>query len=121
MMLLGLHLVSPVKFQRAACIACMPFVFAFIAFNLLDLDGSNLLALTRSARWSIVDADIGISPRIDPLPEQVQRFDNEQTLPPNHLPDQARWKIAELRALSRLEKARTHLYHVSLPRDSVPG
>jgi hypothetical protein len=26
-----------------------------------------------------------------------------------------------LRALSRLEKARTHLYHVSLPRDSVPG
>ncbi len=121
MMLLGLHLVSPVKFRRAACIASMPFVFAFIAFNILDLDGSNLLALTRCARWSIVDADIGTSPRIDPLPERVQRFDNEQTLAPNHLPDQARWKIAALRALSRLEKARTHLYHVSLPRDSVPG
>jgi hypothetical protein len=32
-----------------------------------------------------------------------------------------RYETIELRALSRLEKAKTHLYHVSLPRDSVPG
>src|SRR5262245_16057373 len=28
--------------RRLASIASMPFVFAFIAFNILDLDGSNL-------------------------------------------------------------------------------
>jgi hypothetical protein len=32
-----------------------------------------------------------------------------------------RCQTIELRALSRLEKARTHLYQVSLPRASVPG
>src|SRR5437899_11832729 len=83
-MLLGLHLVSPVKFRRAACIASMPFVFAFIAFNILDLDGSSLLALTRCARWSIVDAYIGTSPRIDPLAERDHHFVNEQTLRHTH-------------------------------------
>jgi len=76
-MVLGLHLVSPVKFRRVGGIASIPFVFAFIAFNILDLDGSNLLALTRSVRWSIVDADIGTSPPIDPLPERVQRGTTE--------------------------------------------
>ena len=98
----------------------MPFVFAFIAFNLLDLDGSNLLALNRVPRWSIIDASIGTSPRIDPLPERVQHS-NEPILIPDHLPDQARWKIVVLRALSRIEKTPALLYRVSLPRDSVPG
>lgn len=120
-MQLGLHLGSPVEFRRAACIASMPFVFAFIAFNLLDLDGSNLLALNRIPRWTIVDADLATSPSIKPLPEQFERHDAERLLTPNHLPDQWHWKIVALHALSRIEKTRTLLYHVSLPRDSVPG
>ena len=96
-------------------------MLAFIAFNLLDLDGSNLLALTRSTQWAIVDAALATSPSIDPLPERFARRDVEQLLTPNHLPDQWHWKIVALHALSRIEKTRTLLYHVSLPRDSVPG
>ncbi len=120
-MLLGLHLGSPIKFRRAACIASMPFVLAFIAFNLLDLDCSNLLALTKSSQWSIVDADVATPPSIDPLPERFKRHDSEHLLTPNHLPDQSRWEIVALHALSRIEKTRTLLDHVNLPRDSVPG
>src|SRR5258705_10282235 len=109
------------KLRRAACIACMPFVFAFIAFNILDLDGSNLISFTRCFERSMIDADIAAAPRIDPLPERFEYFENKHVLIANDSPDQARWHTSELRALSRLEKARAHLYHVSLPRDSVPG
>ena len=119
MKLLGLGFTSQV--QRAACLACTPFVFAFIAFNLLDLDGSNLLSLTRCFGHFVVDADVAASPRMDPLPERFEYFDEKQILTADDSPDRARCLTAQLRSLSRLENARIHLYHVSLPRDSVPG
>ena len=99
----------------------MPFVFAFIAFNILDLDGSNLISFTRCFERSMIDADIAAAPRIEPLPERFEYFENKRILTATDSSDRARWHTSELRALSRLEKARTHLYHVSLPRDSVPG
>lgn len=99
----------------------MPFMLAFIALNILDLDNSNLGSLTRFFdRW-VIDADVGASPRVDPLPERVEYLENDHLLTPNDSPDQARWQIAELRALPRLAIARIHLYHVRLPRDAVPG
>ena len=99
----------------------MPFVLTFIAFNLLDLDGSNLASLTRCFDHFIVDAEVAASPRMDPLPERFEYLDQEQILTADDSPDRARCLTAQLRSLSRLEKARSHLYHVSLPRDSVPG
>jgi len=118
--LLGLGFTSRVR--RMACIACTPFVFTFIAFNILDLDGSNLAALTRSFDRFVIDAELGAATRIDPLPERFEYFDNDHRLLTLDDPsDRARYHTNELRALSRLEKARSHLYHVSLPRDSVPG
>ncbi len=119
MKLLGLEFTSQV--QRAACIACMPFVIAFIAFNLLDLDGSNLASLTRCFDHLIVDADLAGSPRIDPLPKRFAYLETERILVTPNSPDPVRCHMSELRSPSRLEKARSHLYHVSLPRDSVPG
>jgi hypothetical protein len=98
----------------------MPFVFAFIAFNILDLDGSNLGSLTRCFERSIVDLDVAASLRVEPSPERFEYYDDAQILT-NDSPGRARWKTVELRALSRLETASSHLYHVSLPRDSVPG
>lgn len=120
MKLLGLGFTSRVR--RIACIACTPFVIAFIAFNILDLDGSNLASLTRSFDRFVVDADIGAATRVDPFPQRFENFDNDHRL--LTLADSShrvRYETIELRALSRLEKAKTHLYHVSLPRDSVPG
>jgi hypothetical protein len=107
--------------RRAACIASMPFVFAFIAFNLLDLDGSNLASFSRCVdRW-VIYAELSASLRVDPLPQRLDSFEGHSERIQKDASDQARWRIADLRTPSRLEKARTHLYHVSLPRDSVPG
>jgi hypothetical protein len=118
---LSLQLWSPTKLRRATCIACSPFIFAFIAFNILDLDGSNLLSLTKCSTRLVIDADVGALTRVEPFPPRLEFFDNNHRPTPNDCSDEARWKIADLRALSRLEKARSHLYHVSLPRDAVPG
>ena len=120
MKLLGLGFTSRVR--RIACIACTPFVFAFIAFNILDLDGSNLTSLTKCFDRFVVDAEIGAATRVDPLPERFEPFENDhRLLTLDDSSDRVRYYTNELRALSRLEKARSHLYHVSLPRDSVPG
>src|SRR2546425_8293457 len=116
-----LRLRSTWKLRQAARIACMPFVFAFIAFNILDLDGSNSISFTKCFERSIIDGDIGAAPRVDPLPERTEYLESAHRLTPNNSPDQVSCKTTELRTLTRLEKARTHGYHVSLPRDSVPG
>lgn len=106
--------------HQAVCIVCMPFVLAFIAFNILDLDGSNLISLSRSFRPSIIDADLAEGPRTEPLLERVEFLDDRR-LPLNASPFSLHSKLVAPRALTRLEKARTHLYHISLPRDAVPG
>ena len=92
-------------------------MLAFIAFNILDLDGSNLESLTKCFDRLAIEGPIGV----DPLPKCVEYLKNDRVLTPNDSPDQPRWQITERRAPSRLEKARTHRYHVSLPRDAVPG
>jgi hypothetical protein len=121
MMLLGLRLGSSRKVRRAACIAAMPFVFAFISFNLLDLDGSNLASFTRCFERAIIDGDVGTDARIDPHPERVECLGREGLSIPKDSRDFARFLDAALRVIARLEKARTHRYLVSLPRSSVPG
>ena len=96
-------------------------MLAFIAFNVLDLDGSNLESLTKCFDRLAIEGVIGASPWVDPPPKRVEYLKNDRVLTPNDSPDQTRWQITERRAPSRLEKARTHRYHVSLPRDAVPG
>ena len=96
-------------------------MLAFIAFNILDLDSSNLEPLTKCFDRLAIEGPIGESPRVDPLPKRVEYLKNERVLTPIDSPDRACWQITERRAPSRLEIARTHRYHVSLPRDAVPG
>jgi len=92
-------------------------MIAFIAFNILDLDGSNLEPLTQCFDRLAIEGPLGV----DPLPKCVEYLKSERVLTPIDSPDRACWQITERRAPSRLEIARTHRYHVSLPRDAVPG
>jgi len=96
----------------------MPFVFSFIAFNLLDLDGSNL---TKCFDRLIIDGDINAVPRFDPIPDRNECFKDARLLTSNVTLEDGQFRVVAARGPSRLEKARNHLYHVSLPRDAVPG
>src|SRR5262250_4009377 len=66
--------------RQAACIASMPVVLAFIAFNILDLDGSNLASLTKSSDRFVIDAEFGAATRTDPFPERFEYFENNHSL-----------------------------------------
>src|SRR5437773_11833512 len=102
-MSLSLQLWSPSKLRRATCLACSPFIFAFIAFNILDLDGSNLASLTKCSNRLVFDADVGPSARVEPLPQRLEYFDNHRTLTPSAASAQARWEMAAPRAPPPLE------------------
>jgi hypothetical protein len=99
----------------------MPFVFAFIFFNLLDLDGSNLEAFTRCFDRSITDGDVDTATRVEPRPEREEFLWREWIATAKDSTEFSGLQGTDLRIIAPLEKARIHLYHVSLPRDSVPG
>ena len=80
----------------------MPFVFSFIAFNLLDLDGSNL---TKCFDRTIIDGDIGAVPQFDPIRDRNECFKNARLLTPNVTLNDELFHAVEAHALSRIEKA----------------
>ena len=61
---------------------CTPFIFSFVAFNLLDLHGSNLTSLNRYAEPYILFGEQESEFRIKPLTERVQYLDNSFNLMP---------------------------------------
>jgi hypothetical protein len=77
--------------------------------------------LTRSFAHSIVDADLEACSRLESSRERVEICDNQRIMTPDDLPGQQVCRESQFGSLSRLEKARGHLYYVSLPRESVPG
>src|SRR5438132_1210660 len=92
---------STPRLRRAVCIAGMRFMFAFIAFNILDLDGSNPELLTKCFdRLAIIEGAIGASPRLDPLPKR-EHLKNARVLTPTDPPDQAPNYLLTTRIVNR--------------------
>ena len=119
MMLTGVHSEKTAKLRRIAYLACMPFFFAYIFFDVLDLDGSNLPSLTSRMERSAIVAELGTDENVESLPERVQPA-TSGAVRSGRWHDDARFRFIKLLTLSPLEKARTHRYRVSLPRDAVP-
>ena len=119
-MLTAVHSEKTAKLWRIAYLACMPFVFAYIFFDVLDLDGSNLPSLTSRMERSAIVAELGTDENVESLPERVQPATSGDVPATERWHDDARFRFIKLLTLSPLEKARTHRYRVSLPRDAVP-
>ena len=109
------------RYRRIVFLLCTPFILAFVTSNLLDLDGFNLASLNRYAEPYILFGEPETEFRIKPLTERLQYLGNSFNL----MGQRSRGLISSQnhapQAPSLLEKARSHLYHVSLPRDSGPG
>ncbi len=106
---------APVR--RAVYIVCLFFVFSYIAFDLLDVDGSKLYSVSPPQRYSIlalVSSDVEIPYRFAdsggraPGGENIRLTDDESSRPPAHFT-----------ALSLFSLARTHGYKVTLARNSL--
>ena len=119
MKLLGLGFTSQVR--RAACLAYMPFILAFIAFNILDLDGSDLISLSKNFEISIFVADVDATSRIDAFPEPLELPNSAQILAPGLSRNDALPHCAEISKFSLIGTARDHGYRVGLARHSLPN
>lgn len=102
-------------------IVCLCFVFSYIAFNVLDLDGSNLSAFVKpTERSSIVAvipsaAEIPYSP-----PDRVEHVRTVAALVADVFTEYARFQTTRIAKSSLLANARAHGYRIGLARDDLP-
>ena len=106
--------------RRAMYIVCMCFVFSYIAFNVLDLDGSNLSSLVstleRPAFVAVIPSEIEIAYSSD----RVEHARTIAALVADTFTEYARFQIATMPESSTLASARAHGYRIGLARDSLP-
>ncbi len=116
-MFLHLPHIHSASLRRTVYIVCLCFVFSYIAFDVLDLDGSNLYSLNPPQRFSIVavitcDAEIPycFSDSVGgPPPGKNLLPTGDQSARP-----QAHWSLLTVFSL-----ARAHGYRVTLARNSL--
>ena len=103
--------------HRAMYIVCMCFVFSYIAFNVLDLDESNLRSFVRPLERSSV---VAVIPSEVEIPHSSDRSEhaprNNNLLSTN---DESSPRQAHLSVLTPFSLARAHGYKVSLARNSL--
>jgi len=99
----------------------MPFILAFIAFNILDLDGSNLISLSKNFELSIFAGDVDVTFRIDPFPTTPELLNTARILVPSLSRNDALGRWAEISQSTLICTARDHGYRVGLARHSLPN
>jgi hypothetical protein len=108
------------KRQRVMYLACVCFVFSYIAFDVLDLDGSNFPTLVgvieRSAIVAVLPSEVEISSSHDP----IEHSQTVKILFADRLREYVRFQMT--RVLESLPRAlaRAHGYRIGLARDSLP-
>ncbi len=101
-------------------VVCLLFVFSYILFDVLDLDGSNLSAVATPAERAVIAAE---TPADIESPHRLAPADSWET--DTVAPDQtARWaqpRRSDDLFFTPLLSARAHGYRVGLPRDAIPA
>ena len=101
------------NWQRLMYVFCLCFVFSYIAFEVLDLDGSNLAALERSPMVAVVVSNVEIPYCPDGV-EPALRSNNLLSTNDESSPCRAHVPLLTLAVV-----ARAHGYKVSLARNSL--
>ncbi len=106
--------------QRAMYIVCICFVFSYIAFDVLDLDGSELPTLiTALERPSIV----AVIPSEVEIPYSSDRVEHARTIAAvvaDAFREYVRSQMTTVPQSSLLSSARAHGYRTGLARDDLP-
>jgi hypothetical protein len=105
--------------HRAMYIVCMCFVFSYIAFDVLDLDGSNLSRIKTPAERGVIAAEVTPSVDLRYSPEPTVPLGDSHLLFPALTGKKNRQRETRASGFSLFISARSHGYHVGLPRDSV--
>ncbi len=106
--------------QRAIYIVCLFFVFSYIAFDVLDLDESNLPSffapLERTSIVALVPSDADVSYSSD----RSEHAPNVAALVAHTLTEYTRFQMTRLVESSLFASPRAHGYRIGLARDDLP-
>jgi hypothetical protein len=106
--------------QRAIYFACVCFVFSYIVFNVLDLDGSNLPSFAATIERASIVAVIPSEVEISYTPDAVEHLQIIKALLTDRFREYVRFRMTRARESSLLALARAHGYRIGLARDSLP-
>jgi hypothetical protein len=102
---------------RAMYIVWMCFVFSYLAFNVLDLDGSNLRSFVTPIEQSSIVAVIAPDVEIPYFSNQVEHVRTVAALVADVFTEYARFQTTRIAKSSLLANARAHGYRIGLARD----
>ena len=106
--------------HRAMYIVCMCFVFSYIAFDVLDLDGSSLPSLVTTLERSSVVAVILSEVEIPYSSDRVEHARTIAALVADTFTEYARLQMTTVPESSLLASARAHGCRIGLARDDLP-
>jgi len=118
MILSGLRVGAPSKLRRAAYITCLPFVFAYIVFNLLDLDGSNLTRFLTYTETSATVAEAVAGIELQDPSQAADSRDHLAALFTDHFRENSRPRQMRTLSFSPPYSTRSHGDRAGSRRDS---
>jgi hypothetical protein len=99
---------------------CMVFVLAYVFFDVLDLDGSNLSSVLNPTERAVISAETPAEIESPHRPARAD-FSDAALIAPGLTPLWARPQSLDKIPLAPLISARARGYRVGLPRDAIPG
>jgi hypothetical protein len=107
-------------FWRTIYVVCIAFVFSYIFFDVLDLDGSDFPRSRAPVERNVVVAEVSKEIKQAYFPDKTELWVDQLALVPAISGESVDVRLTRALTFSPLDSARTHGYRIALPRSSPP-
>jgi hypothetical protein len=107
-------------FWRTIYVVCIAFVFSYIFFDVLDLDGSDFPQPRAPVERNVVVAEVSKEIKQAYFPDKTELWVDRLALVPSISSESVDLRLTRALTFSPLDSARTHGYRIALPRSSPP-
>ena len=105
-------------FWRTIYVVCIAFVFSYIFFDVLDLDGSDFPRPRAPVERNVVVAEVPKEIKQAYLPDKTELWVDNLALVPAISGESVDVRLTRALTFSPLDSARTRGYRIALPRSS---
>ena len=107
-------------FWRTIYVVCIAFVFSYIFFDVLDLDGSDFPRSRAPVERNVVVAEVSKEIKQAYFPDKTELWVDQLALVPAISGESVHVRLTRALTFSPFDSARTHGYRIALPRSSPP-
>jgi hypothetical protein len=107
-------------FWRTIYVVCIAFVFSYIFFDVLDLDGSDFPRPRAPVERNVVVAEVSKEIKQAYFPDKTELWVDRLALVPAISSESVDLRLTRTLTVSPLDSTRTHGYPIALPRSSPP-